>query len=267
MTPEQEIALFRYVGRHLTAIGGVCIWLDPSGAPLGTQSGVCFSGFVVEIDGIWYVITAGHILGQNFGDLVKNKSIVIDDCKFVDFLGMDAKTETPTHFSWYDISKFHLCDQDLGLDHGVFRLEESQARSMWTNGVVALSEANWIEGDTINAQQFMVFGFPTEELTSEQDGDVVTEYGRTCVAGLTPCPRPPHEPPTSYPQFVGKLNSHEPNDMDGFSGGPIFRYRLENGNLRYWLHAIQSAWLPDDRITFGCPMTIVAEHIRANINW
>jgi hypothetical protein len=270
MTPEEEAKIFGYLGRHLVAIGGVYAYLDASGNPYGQQQGVCFSGFVVEIEGIWYVVTAGHILGdsgKSYGDFIANKQIAITDCKFIDHLGKDSTTETLTTFSWYDICKFHIFDRTLGLDLGVFRLEESHAKSLHSHGVMALGEKNWEIGDSVDTKDFVLIGFPTEEITYKEESGVVTQNARSCFVGITSCPPPPYMPPTTFPRFVGKLNSHEPKNMVGFSGGPIFRHKRENGNLHYWLHAVQSSWYDHDRITLGCPLRFLTEKIRTNPYW
>ena len=40
------------------------------------------------------------------------------------------------------------------------------------------------------------------------------------------------------------------------SGGPIFGFRLKP--FAYWIVAIQSAWLPESRVVFGCPVPALA---------
>jgi hypothetical protein len=62
---------------------------------------------------------------------------------------------------------------------------------------------------------------------------------------------------TTYPRFVGKLSDDLPLDtIKGMSGGPIFGFDQECS--RYWIVAIQSSWLPERKITFGCPIRVFA---------
>jgi hypothetical protein len=42
------------------------------------------------------------------------------------------------------------------------------------------------------------------------------------------------------------------------SGGPIFGLKFEGEQTKYWIVAIQSSWLSDERIVFGCPLPIFA---------
>lgn len=264
MGSENDDAVFRHLGSHIVSIVCTYIYVDSAGKPKGAQEGVSFSGFVITLDGKWYVITAGHILGEKFGDAVTSGRIRVVDCKIADYFGQGAKNQTPTAFSWTDTPKFHVDKDDLGLDIGAFRLSDLHVAGLQSNGVKAIPEAQWTEGNRENAQLFLILGFPTEEKRFEQTGDSVVEYVRPCMAGVTPCDPPEDSPETTYPRFAGRLLSDEPKNMDGFSGGPIFRYRIENGARRFWLFGVQAAWRDTLRITFGCPMTFVAERIRAH---
>jgi hypothetical protein len=150
------------------------------------------------------------------------------------------------------------------LDIGVLQLRSLYVEGLKSNGVVAVPEAQWLEGDATNEQQFAILGLPEEEKEPD-DGDPVAGYVRPCLAGVTPCSLPEGEPSPTHPIFVGRLNSNEPDSMVGFSGGPIFRLRHEQNGLRCWLHALQSRWRKSERIVMGCPMTVVAQLIRERL--
>ncbi|WP_442580324.1 hypothetical protein ACSBOB_33590 [Mesorhizobium sp. ASY16-5R] len=47
-------------------------------------------------------------------------------------------------------------------------------------------------------------------------------------------------------------------NMVGMSGGPVFGFAGNEKELRYWIVALQSAWLKDTRTTFACPVPVFA---------
>jgi hypothetical protein len=53
------------------------------------------------------------------------------------------------------------------------------------------------------------------------------------------------------------------NSLVGMSGGPIYGFSDEQKG-RYWIPAIQSGWIKSRRITFACPVPMLArlaEHL------
>jgi hypothetical protein len=264
MSTNNDALLFDHLGQHLVALCAVYVPLDSAGRPDGKERSVSFSAFVVVLDGNWFVITAGHVLGERFGDFISRRQIQLSHCSLADYFGKNAKTQMPTVVSFDDMPKFHVDDRQLGLDIGVFQLRDFYMSGLQSNGVVPLSEDNWIEGDSINAEDFAILGFPNEEKHAD-DGDPVVEWVRPCLAGVVPCALPSDAPSTTYPLFVGKLRAEEPASVEGMSGGPIFRLKQERNGLRYWLHGVQAFWRPSSRITFGCPMRVVAQVIRERL--
>ena len=54
--------------------------------------------------------------------------------------------------------------------------------------------------------------------------------------------------------FLGKALSN----IEGMSGGPIFGfYQNDKDELRYWLLALQSRWLPKSHNTMACPTKLL----------
>lgn len=258
---SNEALLFDYLGRHLVAFCGVYVALDTSGKPHGPERSFSASGFVVTVDGVWYVITAGHVLGEHLDDHIRAGRIRLNHCSLADYFGKDAKNHHPTIISYEGVSKFHVDDRGKGLDIGVFQLRDFYVDGLKSNGVLPLSEAEWSSGDTTDVHTFAILGFPDEE-KHHDDGETVVGWVRSCLAGVTPCDPPPDAPVTTYPMFVGRLNADEPNSMVGFSGGPIFRFHQEGTGVRYSLHGVQAFWNKKNRVTYGCPMSVVAQLIR-----
>ena len=65
--------------------------------------------------------------------------------------------------------------------------------------------------------------------------------------------------PTSWSRFVGRLGDRFPlRSLVGMSGGPIYGFNRGQHPDKYWITAIQSGWRRDRKITFGCPVPLLA---------
>lgn len=260
MDERQQQLLFGYLGRHLVALCGV---LHPTGKPQEGRS-FCASAFVIELDGEWYCVTAGHVL-QDIAKARKSGE-VLQHCNIADYFGMNAINQHPTVIAYDSTPKLPIFDRQLGLDIGALRLRPFYVAGLQSNGVQPVPEQQWLDGDASGAQQFAILGFPLEEQIHVPSSPSESTIHQ-CFVGATPCPVPEDAPQTHHPMFVGTLNSDQPNSMKGFSGGPIFRLRLETegerkGGLSCWMHAVQVSWHKPSRVVFGCPMTVVAQMIR-----
>ena len=86
--------------------------------------------------------------------------------------------------------------------------------------------------------------------------------------GLVPVERldslPDSFPQKEYPRFIGKISSeYSLEDVDGMSGGPIFGLNSKSG--WYWIAAIQSSFLEDRGIIFGCPVPLIGAIVEETI--
>jgi hypothetical protein len=258
-----DTLLLDNLGSHLVALYGVCIPVNRAGKPQGPERAFCFSGFVIELDRTWYFITAGHVLGESIGDQIASGRVRLIHCSLVDYFGKNAKNQHPTAISYETTPKFHLDDWGDGLDIGIMQLRPLYVEGLKSNGVEAIPEAQWLEGDTTNEQRFLILGLPDEEKV--HDEEAVSGNVRPCIAGVTACDLQEGGVSPTHPIFVGRLNANEPDSMVGFSGGPIFRLRREPKAVRCWLHAVQSRWRKSERIVIGSPMTVVAQLIREKL--
>jgi hypothetical protein len=139
MDPNEQ-ALFDYLGRHFVAISAVYLPIDALGAPTGKPKSATFSGFAVVLDGSWYVITAGHVLGEEFGTLIKKRKIRLEHCSLADFFGKDAiSTDLPTPIS-FESHPQHYKDEEgyLGQDFGALKLRDFYVSGLGSNGVLPI---------------------------------------------------------------------------------------------------------------------------------
>jgi hypothetical protein len=61
---------------------------------------------------------------------------------------------------------------------------------------------------------------------------------------------------TRYERFVGQIrNEHDVGDIAGMSGGPIFCFKDQDFEP-YYVAALQSTWIRNRKLTFGCPFSV-----------
>ena len=72
---------------------------------------------------------------------------------------------------------------------------------------------------------------------------------------------------TKFPQFIGQLDQKfDIDSIVGMSGGPIIGVGEDTqGNYCYWIVAIQSRWLPERKIVFGCSLPVLGELVEAEL--
>ena len=98
----------------------------------------------------------------------------------------------------------------------------------------------------------MLMGTPWDFVINSADNvDLVTTLHEV---------EPVNERPSGFresaiPLFYGRISLVEGmNRLTGLSGGPIFAFRMyDDGQVRYWLTALQSRGLPDSHYIAACP--------------
>jgi len=269
-TDRQAKAVSAVLGRHLVCLAFTYAWLDEKGNTYGKQHFYACTAFVIEIDGIWFLTTAGHVLKEDIHDPVKKGQIKILSCKFADYFGMNAKVRIPTPFEYEGALKTWVDDRKIGLDLGLIHLRQQYRDQMAANGVLPVAEENWSGQGPLDFDACGLYGFPSD-LTHKGSPAVETDEAmqgsvHPVYISLQPEPNPGVPIPKSIlPWFVGRLNPHPAvPDIKGMSGAPIFGFRRgRDGQLRHWIIALQSRWDRDKKIIFGCPVPNFAEIVQA----
>jgi hypothetical protein len=245
MNLDQAIILMNTLGRHLVCLAFTYAWIDKKGNPYGKERFYACSAFVIEIDGIWFLVTAGHVLKDDIHDPVANGQIKILTCRFADYFGLDAKVKSPTPFDYQDAPKTWIDDRKIGLDLGLIHLRQHYQAQMKANGVLPVTEENWSRQGPLTFNAYCMYGFPavlTDKLSPACEfGEGMQGCVQPVYISLQPEPNPDVDIPKSVlPWFVGRLNP-DPNvpDLKGMSGAPIFGFRRDkDGRLRYWVLAL-----------------------------
>jgi hypothetical protein len=265
MTRDEDKKVLNHVLRHVVSFTGAYI-LD--GDP-HTEHHFNYSGFLVEIHGQWFVMTAGHIL-QSLDPLIEAGRLAFTGRVLADFYGEGATHFEPIPFDYAAHKRVHAYDEDL-IDFALVALNYLEVEQLRANGRMPFTFEGRPERPWEDYDGFAILGFPDEDVTSDvkeaRQGPVTVEVR----PGLSPVRRihalPPDVEQIDIAQwFVGELlDKSAPSSIVGMSGGPIVGFKRNGENLDYWIVAIQSQWYKGPRIILGCPIPVVLRILEAAV--
>jgi hypothetical protein len=263
--PASLQEVIRFFCRHLVSLSGWYQWVNSDGKPFGEKYFFSYSGFVISIQGVWNLVTAGHIL-EELEQSLKDKKIQITECSLVDIFGLNAASNIPIPFDYNHAPKFFIYNKEEGVDFGLVIIRSHYRDLLKTNGIVPIQEKDWKNIPDELASKHIMLGLPQYFIKTRVIKERVVGSVAPAVIGVE---RIYDESLVKkYPQFIGKLSDtgYIVEDITGMSGGPILGFSKDW--KKYWIVAVQSSWISDRRITFGCPVSfftqIVEEFIAAS---
>jgi hypothetical protein len=232
---------------------------------LNPTDGVVLSGFIIEVRGVWLLVTAGHIIEDintrlRDGWVIKQGHLYDGWAKGAVHRG---ELDFP-HIRNPDKTQFHIYD-DLGRDYAVILLRDYYKNLLQANGVVPLSAAAWDNIPWGEIQRFAVYGFKDSEITPlKESGNFEGYEFRPAIINYEPVKDVPEELKKNLPRLFfapPKDESGQAINLKGMSGGPVFGFtRQTDGQWRVWLVGVQSHQAELSRLAIVCPME---EFIRA----
>ncbi|HTP09238.1 MAG TPA: hypothetical protein VMP08_13370 [Anaerolineae bacterium] len=197
----------------------------------------------------WFLATAGHCI-QNIDEAIK-AGYSIAACNLLDSLGLNALHKEPVPFSYENSHPTHLVD-DEGFDYGIIPLSEIYRGLLEKNSVKPLNEEVWKKQPApSNVGFYLLMGIPWDFVAYNPDNvELVTTLHQV---------EPINERPQGFtknkiPLFYGRINLMEGmTHLQGLSGGPIFAFCDRDGQMKYWLIALQSKGLPESHYIAACP--------------
>lgn len=215
------------------------------------------TAFVLSISDQWFLITAGHCI-RCIENLVKDHGYEIARCLLIDSLGSGAVHRELIPFGYQESQPTYLSD-GYGFDYGVMVLSPYYKQLLEANKVEALSERVWKE-QPAKVDFHLLLGIPAEFVQVDLE----------CLR-LVPTLRPVtalDQRPEGFADveatlFYGRIALGEDvHSIEGMSGGPVFAFHQnEQGELRYWLIALQSSWLPKSRFVAACPTKLLGHFL------
>ncbi len=240
----------RTVGKHFVTLS--CIQHPPADAG---QKTLVFSGFLVEILGEWFYVTAGHILRDICTAIAAGSEF--------DVWRLDDQTAGNRFFGKavpyaFDLKQwFVLQDDSQGFDYAIVHLAPFYRRQLEAGGATPIGKAFWSD-HLVTADYWVLVGIPSESVNF--DGESVIR-ARVVVAPLRPAETPDFaERKAEYQFYATPLDGSKASfeDADGFSGGPVFALKKVEGKWCYGVIGVQSAWYRPSRTMAICPFTSFA---------
>jgi len=247
ITPNSD--LVGYFQKHL-----VPIYFELTGI---YKKKFIITSFVLSIRDQWLLVTAGHCIGD-VNNLLNNHAYKISRCCLIDSGGLDAKHTEPIPFDYNGSSPVKLSDNP-DYDYGLMFLDDNYRMLLEKNSIIPLNETVW-KLQPKKVDFYMLLGVPWELFTTSINKvHFVTSLHK--IEPLSERPDEFHE--TDAPTFYGRIKlGNNLTTIKGMSGGPIFSFhQKENGELKYWLHALQSRWVSGTRNIAACLTTPLASFL------
>lgn len=151
------------------------------------------------------------------------------------------------------------------MDFDVIKLRYHYIKLLNENGIVAIFEKNWIHQHNVKYNMYCMLGLPEEcispSVSDSNEDSIQFVKVKSILIFVEYLENPPDNiERTRNPRFMGKLHpKFSLSSISGMSGCPIFG--LFGNPLKYHIVAIQSSWIREKRITFGCPIPTLANLI------
>ena len=237
--------LYKTVGRHFVTLS--CVQQSPAGS--GERVHV-FSGFVVDISGEWFYVTAGHILRDVRAAI--DAGSAFDVWRLGDQSAGHNFKNTGVPYA-FDIGQWLvIANQEAGLDYATVHVGGLYRQQLEAGGIVPFQLDAWSD-HTVPHDRWALVGIPTESVA--YDGNTLVT-ARIVVTPLTAASAPPSAGARAENQFYAKLDDDPQGivkDLVGMSGGPIVMLKHD----KFWKYSIigvQSGWYPSLRIIAACPI-------------
>jgi hypothetical protein len=254
---------FRFFCRHLVCLGGTLQDLDENGEHKGDvlRPFAC-SAFVLVLRDRWFLLTAGHCMKDiEFG--LKNRLFKLVDSYVMSGFGPEVKAhpvaKEPIYFGYEETWKGFI-DKD-GLDFGLLDLGgvgDYLRSHLERNEVEPVREENWRVPLDLHFDWHTILGFPEEYVALGELTPTMVYVHKLDVL-------PEGVDDTPWRRFAGKLGDKlSLKSLKGMSGGPIYGFNRDQPN-RYWISAIQTEWRADLKVTFGCPVPLLARLAEAYV--
>lgn len=219
-----------------------------------------FSGFVVEILGEWFYVTAGHIVEDVRSAIVAGAHF--DTWRLGDQTAGNSFNGAAVPYD-FDVDKWLvLDDREAGLDYALVHLHGICRSQLEAGGVLAISSEAWSDHVT-QSDQWALVGVPSESVVNES-ASVIT--ARVVLVPLVAAEEPPAAGRRARNQFYAKpAGASDPffKSPDGFSGAPVFSLVYAEGQWLYNVIGIQSSWYPESSTLAACPFSTFAQEIES----
>jgi hypothetical protein len=220
---------------------------------------VVMTAFVLSVGEQWFLVTAGHCI-REIEEITIKYGYRVAECCLIDSMGQDAKHFEPIPCTYASSYPTRL-SEDKSFDYGVMVLSAYYRKLLQKNNVLPLNEEVW-KCQPSNPDFYFLLGIPGELVKANSKPVKIV----TTLHQIEPISeRPEGFSETDVPLFYGRIELGQGmTSIKGMSGGPIFAFQQDaQGQLRYWLIALQSHWLPRSHYIAACPTKILGDVLEA----
>ena len=220
-----------------------------------------FSGFLVEAGGVWFYVTAGHILRDIRASL--NAGAEFDVWRLDDQTAGNRFKGDAIPYA-FDIGRWLVIeDEEIGLDYAAVALDTFYRRQLEVGGAIPIGKVAW--GDHVTEHDHWgLVGIPSETVAYDQK-TIIT--GRTVVMPLEHAEEPELAGRKAENQFYARLkNVGDVKDIDGMSRGPVFALKKVEGEWKYKVIGVQSSWYPTTGTIAACPFSSLGATLEELVN-
>lgn len=258
ISEEDKKRLFGYLQQHLVCFG-FCYAHEPN-AEGQSESFVAVSGFIIEFNDKWWLVTAGHIHTE-FESLHKEKKITRR--ALFDGFSPNAVDDHPIPFDLFDNDTIRIYSEKHKVDFSLTVLDPNTQKLLAKNDVIPL-KANWNRKEIDEFDSFGIAGFPAEytknsSTLSSTGGEVMPVYVPLEFLKVT-------DKQDELPRFSFRIKQMNQNSIKGMSGGPLFGFKQVGSDAECELVGIQSTWVESKMKTYATPLYIIKELIECEFN-
>lgn len=238
---------FKSVGQHFVTLS--CVQRTPSDSE---EKVFILSGFLVDVHGMWFYVTAGHIL-KRIRTAIESGS-TFDVWRFDDQTAGNRFKGVAVPYAFNIEDWLVIEDLDIGLDYAAVPIGGLYRAQLAAGGTKPIGRYAW--GDHVTKHDFWALvGVPSETVDYDHE---TTISAKVIVAPVTPADEPKTAEQKAQNQFYAKLaddSAQFVRDIDGMSGGPIFAITKSEGTWKYTVIGVQSAWYRSIRTIAACPFS------------
>lgn len=259
MTQDDADAQFvRYLSHFLVSLG--CVSVSSRLIPPAKEQKFFTSGFVIEVGGEWYLVSAGHVFNQ-IAEYRRAWPDLIHEFVIFSGFGTFATDRELTRFGYRD--PVYCVDRPEGLDFGAIKLTPAERSRLSLNGILAVEERYWDQSLPAEFSDFALLGLPFQNMDVKTPGEAGLQpvYLRVSSLPDKPAEYAAHSDPMRY--FRVMEPSRSDLNIEGMSGCPVFAFRQQEGkDITALICGVQRSWLPRQRVTTATDLRFAASLLR-----
>jgi hypothetical protein len=247
-----------YMGHFLVSLG--CISVSSKLIPPAKEQKFFTSGFVIEVNGDWYLVTCGHVLNK-IRTYIDSWPQLTHTFVIYSGMGTFAINRELVRFNYREPD--FCVDRNEGLDFGAIKLTPSERATLSSNSVIVVEERYWDQDLPLEFSKFAEMGLPLQNMDLDTPGQAGIQpvFLRVEPTGVEP----------EYAHHTDKMRYFkimEPSrlglDIEGMSGCPVFAFWERPGkDMKALVCAMQSGWLlPKKRVLATVDLRFACQQLR-----